>query len=146
MKSFTFYFSLFMFAMGASVFTQASDDGTAEKTMDLKRGKIQFLMCRSCHSLEKDGAHRVGPNLNGLFGANAGSKEGFNYSEAIKAKNIVWSRENLDKFITKPSDYVPGTIMAFAGVQNEKSRSALLDYLECNTQQSADQGPEGCAN
>lgn len=98
------------------------------------RGKVLFLRCRSCHSTDAEGRHKVGPNLNGLFGANAGAKEGFNYSEPMSSSGIVWSANTLNAFLTKPSDYIPGNRMAFAGLANEADRIAVISFLEAETQ------------
>lgn len=76
----------------------------------------------------------MGPNLSGLFGRSAASAEGFGYSDALKAADIVWSREQIDAFITSPTGKVPGTIMAFAGVAKAADRSAIIDYLQVETQ------------
>lgn len=99
----------------------------------LRKGKILFLQCRACHSLELDGEHLVGPNLNALFDSQAASKEGFAYSEAMTQSGIKWNEETLDQFLIKPSAYVPETIMAFVGVEKAEDRAALILYLKENT-------------
>lgn len=99
----------------------------------LKRGKIVWFKCRSCHETSVDGRHKVGPNLNGVFGATAGEKEGFVYSDAMKNSAIVWDAATLDAFIKKPTDLVKGTKMAFVGISKENDRQALLKYLEQET-------------
>lgn len=104
---------------------QASTDNGAA----LRRGKILFLQCRACHSTEAAGEHRVGPNLHGLFGAEAASKPGFAYSEALSQAGVTWSADTLSRFLTEPSAFVPGTIMAFAGLPQESDRDALIAYL-----------------
>ncbi len=106
----------------------AADDAT------LRRGKIMFLQCRACHSTEAGGENKVGPNLNGIFTAKSGQKEGFVYSEAMREKAFRWDAESIDAFITNPSEYVPGTIMAFVGVESPKDRAALIAYLYNETQ------------
>ena len=109
----------------------AQADAVDEKL--LRRGKILFLQCRACHSTEPDGAHRVGPNLHALFGAGAASKPGFAYSAALSDSGITWSADTLNQFLTEPSAFVPGTIMAFAGLPQESDRKALIAYLEQQT-------------
>ncbi len=99
----------------------------------LKRGKRVFVLCRSCHTLESDGRHKVGPNLHGMFGNPAGVKEGFRYSDVVKASGIVWSAENLEEWLVKPKDFLPGNKMAFAGVRKESDRKALITYLKTET-------------
>ncbi len=99
----------------------------------LKRGKRVFVLCRSCHTLESDGRHKVGPNLHGMFGSPAGIKEGFRYSDVVKDSGIVWSAKNLEEWLVKPKDFLPGNKMAFAGVRKESDRKALITYLMTET-------------
>ena len=106
---------------------------SAEEAL-LKRGKIVWFKCRSCHETSVSGPHKVGPNLNGLIGANAGVKEGFTFSDAMVNSGIVWNEETLDGFIEKPASYVKGTKMAFVGISKESDRKALIAYIKENTQ------------
>lgn len=95
----------------------------------LKRGRIVWLKCRSCHETDLGRPHKVGPNLHALFGSAAATKGGFSYSEALKTSDIVWSNETLDAFIEKPTEFVPGTKMAFVGISKESDRIALIEYM-----------------
>ena len=99
----------------------------------LRKGKILFLQCRACHSLEPDGEHLIGPNLHALFDSQAGRKSGFTYSEAMSGSKVKWNDTTLDTFLIKPSDYMPGTIMAFVGVEKPEDRAAIILYLKNNT-------------
>jgi len=93
------------------------------------KGAILYLRCRSCHTLERDGVHLVGPNLNGFMGAAAGSKEGYAFSDALAESGIVWSEETLDRWLENPGTLVPGNRMVFAGLPDEADRLALIAYL-----------------
>lgn len=99
----------------------------------LKRGKIMFLRCSACHALDAAEGHKVGPNLNSVLGAVVGSQEGFTYSEVLASADGVWDEEALDAFLTKPSEYFPGTIMAFAGLEKAQDRAAVIEYLKVST-------------
>jgi cytochrome c len=100
---------------------------------DAKKGLRYFIQCRSCHTLEPGGAHGVGPNLNGLFGATSGKKEGFSYSPAMISAGIIWNKESLDAFVTAPTKYVEGTRMVYMGLKDPKKRADLIAYIEKHT-------------
>ena len=61
----------------------AADFQTLLAAADPDKGKVLFLQCRACHSLEAGGANKVGPNLHGVLGRKAGLAPGFSYSDAV---------------------------------------------------------------
>ena len=104
-----------------------------ETAADTKRGKVVYLLCRSCHTLEKDEPHLTGPNLHGFFNTTAASREGYIYSDALKESNIYWDNETLDAWIENPAAFLPGNRMAFTGVSKASDRAALIAYIVAET-------------
>ena len=96
---------------------------------DASAGSRVWGQCRACHKLEA-GANGVGPYLHGVVGRNVGSVDGFRYSGALSEVVEVWTPEELSKFITKPSDYAPGTSMGYAGLGDVQDRANLIAYIE----------------
>ena len=96
---------------------------------DRQRGQRQAQLCRACHSLEEGGANMIGPNLHGFFGEPIGSREGFDYSEAIREADFVWTPRALDAWLAQPATFLPGNRMTFAGVNRQADRDALIAYL-----------------
>ncbi|GAA4775798.1 c-type cytochrome [Novosphingobium ginsenosidimutans] len=96
---------------------------------DPVKGSRQFLQCKACHNVAEKGPHAVGPNLWGVAGAKAGSKPGFNYSQALTKAGITWTPEQLDTFLARPNGKVPGTKMVFAGIANPQARKDVIAYL-----------------
>ena len=87
-------------------------------------------MCKkSCHTFEKGGPNRVGPNLWNVVGGERGEGRGFNFSAAMKTKGGKWTYEELDKFLASPRSYIPGTAMTFAGISNPQQRADVINYL-----------------
>ncbi|MCY4476867.1 MAG: c-type cytochrome [Gammaproteobacteria bacterium] len=116
---------------------QASGSEQARDEPDpaaMRRGRILFLQCRACHSLKQGEEHKVGPNLHRVIGAPAAHKPGYVYTDSLKQSRVVWSRDNLSRFLADPYDLVPGTAMVFIGIQRGADRAALIDYLEQETQ------------
>ena len=83
--------------------------------------------CASCHADTTGKPSPIGPNLARVVGRKAGSAA-FAYSPALKQSGLVWTRANLDKFLTSPGKLVPGTRMVIA-VADAAQRKAILDHL-----------------
>ena len=65
-----------------------------------------------------------------MIGRQAGSLEGFAYSDALAASDIVWDAQTLDRFLADPAASVPGTYMAVGAVPDDERRAAIIAYLE----------------
>jgi cytochrome c len=96
---------------------------------DPKRGQQSAKVCLTCHTFEKGGPNKIGPNLWGAVGRKKGSEAGFAYSDAIKSKGGEWTVDDLNKFLTNPRGYAPGTKMSFAGLQRVNQRADVIAYL-----------------
>ncbi|MDP1961683.1 MAG: cytochrome c family protein [Reyranella sp.] len=93
-------------------------------------GKAIFMkQCFTCHTTDKGGANKVGPNLWDVVGRKVASHAGFSYSSALQAKGGDWSYEDINHMILKPTSYVRGTKMAFAGLPKEQERADVIAYL-----------------
>ncbi|AQR60734.1 cytochrome c family protein [Brevundimonas sp. LM2] len=110
----------------------APDWGTLIPVADLAAGEAAFARCQGCHNVASGGANGIGPNLWAVVGRPVASHAGFAYSEAMAGHTSVdptWSLDALDKFITAPARYVPGTKMSFAGLRDTEARVNLIAYL-----------------
>jgi cytochrome c len=96
---------------------------------DPGKGQAAAKQCAACHTFEKGGPNRVGPNLYGIVDRAKASVAGFNYSAALKAKGGVWTYDDLDHFIASPKAWLPGTTMGYAGLARGGQRADLINYL-----------------
>jgi cytochrome c len=97
---------------------------------DTKTGERQFKKCKACHTIEKGGKNKVGPNLWGVAGRDIASVNGFKYSKALKAKDGAWTPEFLDAYLKSPRKAVKGTKMSFAGIKKDADRAGLIAFLQ----------------
>lgn len=86
--------------------------------------------CISCHSFNQGGEHKVGPNLWAIINANKGQKSGYQYSKAMLLAKGIWDHESLFHFLQKPSQYIPGTKMSFAGLSKPQEIVDIIAYLK----------------
>ena len=94
-----------------------------------ENGKKIAQRCVQCHGLDKGDPHKLGPNLWAVVGSKPASKEGYSYSESMKANKEVWTIENLNAYLYNPKAFVPGTKMVFVGMKNTQERADLIAFL-----------------
>ena len=105
---------------------------------DAENGKDLFKVCRPCHQVGPGARNGIGPTLNGIVGSKAGTIAGFTYSEANKdagTKGLVWTEDNLFKYLANPATFMPGNKMTYAGMKDEADRRDLIAYLKQQTGQ-----------
>ncbi|WP_439815877.1 c-type cytochrome [Zavarzinia sp. CC-PAN008] len=96
---------------------------------DPVKGEQVFKRCMTCHTTAQGAPNKVGPNLFGVVGAQAGHVEGFRYSDAMKGSGLTWDEATLDAYLTKPRELIPGNKMAFVGLPKEQDRADVIAYL-----------------
>ena len=105
----------------------------AGNAADTAKGKKLARKCTTCHTLDKGGKNRLGPNLYGVFGSPAGKVKGYKYSTAMATSGIVWNEAAFTEFLLKPKKLVKGTKMSFSGLRNAKQRADLVAYFKTLT-------------
>ncbi len=110
-----------------------------EKPVDIKElmakanaeaGAVVIKRCVSCHSFDSAGANKVGPNLWKVAGGPKAHKKDFSYSKAMETAGGVWDDESLYKFLHKPSKFMPGTKMSFAGLSKPEEIANVIAFLK----------------
>lgn len=105
--------------------------GDLMATADAAHGEKVSKVCAACHTFDKGGANKVGPNLFGIIGAAHAHQGDFAYSDAMNAKKSEkWTEEAMNHFLWNPKKAIPGTKMTFAGIKKPEDRAALVKWLE----------------
>lgn len=86
--------------------------------------------CVVCHSVETGGPLRVGPPLHGIVGARKARTDWYGYSLALRKAEGNWTEADLDKFLTSPSKFVPGTSKTIVGISDAKQRADIIAALK----------------
>jgi cytochrome c len=106
-----------------------NDDPLAAYAGD--HGADIFRACVACHTLSPDEGNRAGPTLAGIFGRKIATLPGYNFSDALKKLDIVWTPETVSKlFEIGPATYTPGTKMPEQQIGSPEDRKALVDFLQ----------------
>ena len=96
---------------------------------NIQHGEKVFKKCSSCHMIAAGGKNMIGPNLWNVLGRKFGSVPDYKYSKALAAYGKKWTFAEMNGFLTKPSAYIKGTKMAFAGLRSEKDRASVILFM-----------------
>ena len=96
---------------------------------DITLGEKVFKKCAACHSIVKGGKNNIGPALYNVVGRKTGAVADYKYSKALASFDKEWTLEELNGYLIKPSKWVKGTKMAFAGLRKEKDRASVIKYF-----------------
>ena len=98
------------------------------------KGKKTFRKkCMSCHTMDKGGKDRTGPNLWAIVGRAKGAAENFRYSNTLKMFGGVWTEAEIGSFIAGPRTFIRDTKMTFAGLKSAEDRADVIAYLKTLT-------------
>ncbi len=104
----------------------------------VEHGQKVFKKCSACHSIKKGGRNNIGPALYNVLGRNMGALEDYKYSKALIAFGKDWTFDEMNNFLIKPTTYIKGTKMAFAGLKKEKDRASVILYMNANSDSPLD--------
>tara|TARA_B100000575_G_scaffold293372_1_gene304561 strand:+ start:1148 stop:1687 length:540 start_codon:yes stop_codon:yes gene_type:complete len=100
---------------------------------DVIAGEKIFKKCAACHSINKGGKNNIGPALYNVVGRKVGGLVDYKYSKALATYDKEWTFEELNGFLIKPTKWIKGTKMAYAGLRKEKDRASVIKYLNKNS-------------
>lgn len=132
-------------ACQALVFAITTLPAVAAGQGDAERGEALFRKCAACHEVGDGAKNRVGPHLNGVFGRQAGTLDGFRYSPAMVQAGVdglVWDADTLVAFVADPKSVVARTRMSFPGLGDTEDQADVLAFLQRFSDQS-DTGASG---
>ena len=120
----------------------SSTEGNSESQVDISAllalgniedGKKIFKKCAACHSINADGENKIGPKLWNVIFRPVGSIVDYKYSKALSSYGKEWTWEEMNGFLIKPSKWIKGNKMGFAGLKKEEDRAAVMLYLNKNS-------------
>ena len=100
---------------------------------DVDTGKKVYKKCAACHSIAQGGGNKIGPKLYNIVGRATGSISDYKYSKALASYGKEWTFEELNSFLIKPSTWIKGNKMSFAGLKKDEDRMSVILYLNENS-------------
>ena len=100
---------------------------------DVAHGEKVFKKCKACHSIKAGGGNKIGPKLWNVMFRPVGSIADYKYSKALASYEKKWNWEEMNGFLTKPSKWIKGNKMGFAGLKDERDRASVILYLNQNS-------------
>ncbi len=92
-------------------------------------GEKVFKKCAACHSINSGGRNNIGPKLWNVMFRPVGSVADYKYSKALSSYGKEWSWEEMNGFLLKPSKWIKGNKMGFAGLKKDEDRASVILYL-----------------
>ncbi len=120
--------SIHLVALALSLGLAACGKGDGSGPSATGRAGAPWAQCATCHSLAP-GKNGIGPSLAGVYGRPAAQEPSFAYSTQMRTSGIVWDDAALDAFLKNPRAMVPGTKMAFGGIEDPAERAAVIAFL-----------------
>jgi len=102
-------------------------------TADVAHGEKIFKKCKACHSINAGGGNKIGPKLWNVMFRPVGSIADYKYSKALSSYGKEWNWEEMNGFLIKPSQWIKGNKMGFAGLKDERDRASVILYLNQNS-------------
>jgi cytochrome c len=100
---------------------------------DVAHGKKVFKKCAACHSIKQGGKNKIGPKLWNVMFRPVGSITDYKYSKALTSYGKEWNWKEINSFLIKPSKWIKGNKMGFAGLKDERDRASVILYLNQNS-------------
>ena len=121
--------------LAAQASTETSLDIAALLALgDVAHGEKVFKKCKACHSIKQGGGNKIGPKLWNVMFRPVGAVTEYKYSKALSSYGKEWSWEEMNGFLIKPSSWIKGNKMGFAGLKSEKDRASVILYLNQNSE------------
>lgn len=114
-------------SLGAALILAFGEPASAQNAQEGEH--VFHAQCGICHSAQP-GRTIIGPSLFGVVGRHSGAMPGFRYSEANRRSGLTWDPATLDRYLTKPQQVVPGTLMTFPGLHDPKQRADVIAFLK----------------
>ena len=124
--------------VGTTTATQANSESQLDISALLALGNVEdgkkvFKKCAACHSINAGGGNKIGPKLWNVMFRPVGAITDYKYSKALSSYGKEWTWEEMNGFLIKPSKWIKGNKMGFAGLKKEEDRASVILYLNENS-------------